>query len=262
MDTQDIINAYTIKKQSISEISRLSGLSTYKVKKALTDNNIPIRSRKEQNALTNKARAKQVNHDYFNIIDTCQKAWLLGFLAADGWVEKERNRINIELSIVDKEILEKIKSELSIESEIMERETNNGFTVCRLSWTSQQQKEQLAKYGIINRKTYKEMHLPIFENSDLIYAFILGFFDGDGSISVSADQYLRFRLCAHRPELLEDIKNFFKAGNISQDNRGLYEFTISTKQAVPIFNKLYSLDCFSLQRKHDKFLEYNKSKRV
>ena len=262
MNTQDIIYAYVIELKSIAEISRISDLSTYKVKKILIDNSIPIRSRKEQNALTNKARAKHVNHEYFDNIDSCQKAWLLGFLASDGWIEKERNRINIELSIVDKEILEKIKNELNIESEILVHETGNGFTVCRLSWTSQQQKEQLVKFGIVHRKTYEEMHLPKFNNPDLIYAFILGFFDGDGSISISADDYIRFRLVAHRPELLEDIKEFLKVGNISKDNRGLYEFAVSTTNAVPLFNKLYSLDCFSLQRKHNKFLEYNKSTRV
>ncbi len=261
MDTQEIINLYIKEKLSITEISRRTELSTYKIKKILTENDIQIRSRKEQNALTNKTRANEVNHNYFDNIDTCQKAWLLGFLAADGWIEKERNRINIELSSVDKEILEKIKQEVNIKNNFLERETNKGFSICRLSWSSKNQKTKLAKYNIVNRKTYKEIHLPIFDNLDLTYAFILGYFDGDGSISINGN-YIRFRICAHREELLKDIQNFLNCGNISQDNRGLYEYSISTQEALPMFEKMYSLDCFSLKRKKDKFLEYKKSTRV
>ena len=261
MNAQEIINLYIVDKESIAEISRQTKLSTYKVKKILTENNITIRSRKEQNILTNKARTNQVNHNYFSNIDSTQKAWLLGFLMADGWVEKNRNRINIELSSVDKEILEKIQKELNIKKGFLERETNKGFSVCRLTWTSEKHKTQLAKYGIINRKTYAENHLPIFDNQDLTYAFILGYFDGDGSISIN-DKYIRFRICAHRDELLKDIQSFLQCGNISKDKNGLYEYAVSTQQAAPIFEKLYSLKCFSLERKRNKFLEYKKSTRA
>ena len=202
------------------------------------------------------------DENFFETIDTEEKAYIAGFIAADGWVEKDRNRINIELSAVDKEILEKIKKELEIENPIIERETGNGFSVVRLNWSSGPQKEALSKFGIVNRKTYKEMHLPLFEDKNLTYAFILGFFDGDGTISIDKD-YCRFRLCAHRSELLEDIKNFLNVpSSLNQDNRGLWEFSISTIYSIPLFKKLYSLDSIYLERKHNKFLEYNKSKRV
>ena len=261
MNIQDFIKQYN-DGASMAELSRKFNLSAYKVKKILENNNVHIRNRKEQNQISNAKRAYSVNHKYFNNIETVNQAWILGFLAADGWVEEKRNRINIELSAVDKEILEKIKKEMNIENPIIERETNKGFSIVKLSWTSGIQKDKLNNFGIVNNKTYKKMKLPLFKNKDLTYAFILGFFDGDGSISIK-DDYCRFRLCAHRPELLQDIYNFLNVkGSLSQDNRGLWELSISTTYAVPLFKKLYSLNSLHLQRKYNKFLEYNTSKRV
>ena len=261
MNINELILQYT-NGASMAQLSRIFNITPYRVKKILESNNVQIRTKAQQNQISNAARAKSVNHTYFNDIKTPTQAWILGFIAADGWVEKDRNRINIELSVVDKEILEKIKKELEIENPIIERETGNGFSVVRLNWSSGPQKEALSKFGIVNRKTYKEMHLPLFEDKNLTYAFILGFFDGDGTISIDKD-YCRFRLCAHRSELLEDIKNFLNVpSSLNQDNRGLWEFSISTIYSVPLFKKLYSLDSIYLERKHNKFLEYNKSKRV
>lgn len=260
MDINDYIKKYK-EGASIAQLAREYNISAYKAKKILIDNNVILRTRAEQNRISNAARVKGVNHQYFDDINTPTKAWLLGFLAADGWIEKDRNRINIELSSVDKEILEKIKKELEIENEIMERMTGNGFSVVRLSWTSGPQKIALEKYGIVNRKTYKEMVLPDL-SSELKYAFILGFFDGDGSISID-NNYCRFRLCAHRPELLQSIKDFLNIScSLNQDNRGLWELSISTQYSIPLFEKMYGLNSLHLARKYNKFLEYNKSKRV
>lgn len=261
MDIQELINKYEL-GASMAQLSREYNITAYRVKKILEESNIYIRTRAEQNKISNAQRAKSVNNEYFSNITTVNQAWLLGFLAADGWVEEERNRINLELSFVDKEILEKIKKEVQIENSILERETNKGFSIVRLSWTSGVQKNKLAHYGIVPNKTYKEMHLPMFENQNLIYAFILGYFDGDGSISINED-YCRFRICAHRPELLQDIYNFLgKHGSLNQNARGLWELSISTTYSVPLFQKLYSLNSLHLARKYNKFLEYNTSKRV
>lgn len=261
MDIQGIIDEYLL-GSSMAQLSRKYNINSYRVKKILEENNIQIRNRAAQNKISNSNRAKSVDNNYFSNIDTVNKAWLLGFLAADGWIEKNRNRINLELSSVDKEILEKIKEELKIENGIFERETNNGFSIVRLSWTSGIQKDNLSKYGIVPNKTYKEMHLPLFKNEDLTYAFILGYFDGDGSISIN-DNYCRFRICAHRPELLQDIYNFLgKKGSLNKDNRDLWELSISTSYSVPLFEKLYSLNSLHLARKYNKFLEYNTPKRV
>ena len=95
---------------SIAEISRRRKLNKYFVKDLLVENGVSIRSRKEQNFLTNTARKKKVNDNYFSSIDTYNKAWLLGYLASDGSIAGRNNGIKIGIAESDKEILEKIKA--------------------------------------------------------------------------------------------------------------------------------------------------------
>lgn len=151
---------------SIAEISRQRKLNKYFVKDILVNNGVSIRSRKEQNFLTNTAGKKKVNDNYFSFIDTYNKAWLLGYLASDGSVAGKNNRIKIGIAESDKEILEKIKAEVNIERKIKSTKTSNGFLTAELEWSSYQQKQDLAKYGIVNNKTYLPLHLPDFENDD------------------------------------------------------------------------------------------------
>lgn len=259
----EIIKSYTENYDSLTELGKKYNCTAYSIKNILLSNNIQIRTRQEQTKYTNIKRAKyKNNHNYFSSIDSCNKAWLLGFLASDGSVNKRENAIKISLSAVDGEILEKIKKEIQTESPVKYRETNNGFHVVSLEWTSAQQKSDLAKYGIIPNKTYKENHLPSFDNDDYTLAYILGYFDGDGSISVSREGYLRFRLCSYIRTLLEEIAEFlnkkYKATYSinAASTRQMHELSISTEYAKKIFNDMYNLNCLHLNRKYQKYLEY------
>ena len=63
-------------------------------------------------------RKFKVNEDFFEQIDTPEKAWLLGFIAADGNVNPSNNTLIIVLASEDEEILVKIKSLLDSEHRI------------------------------------------------------------------------------------------------------------------------------------------------
>ena len=122
--------------------------------------------------------------------------------------------------------------------------------------------EQGVIYKIVNNKTYLPMYVPNFSTKEETLAFILGYYDGDGSISISKDnQYLRFRICAHRDEILKSIaqklKNLYNIDfSLSCDKRGLYELSISTHYSKQIFEDMYNLNSLRLNRKYQKFLEY------
>lgn len=261
MTTQEIINEY-INGCSLNQLSKITNKNIFDIKSILLANNIHIRSRGEQTRLTNMNRSYACDSFYFDVIGPNQ-AWIMGFLAADGSISKDRNTIKICINSIDREILEKIQAEIKISRPIEDGKTNNGFYISKLSWSNLHHKEVLANYGIIPNKTYFSMNVPNWDDINLQLAFILGYFDGDGTLSISQDnKYIRFRICAHRKEILESIVNVLikKYPNLcyslSQDKRQLYDLSISTKYAIPLLKDLYNLPCIHLDRKYKKFLEY------
>ena len=256
MDIQIYIKKYE-NGDSIASLARQYNITPYKAKKVLVDNNVQIRTRAQQNVISNQQRAKSVNHEYFSNITTLNQAWLLGFLMADGYVDANDNGIGLELSAVDKEILEKIKQEIQSEREIKTYTTNKGFEIVKLYWSSGKQKKDLKKYGIVNRKTYKENHLPLFNNDNLTNAFILGFFDGDGYLHINNNQ-ATMNICAHRKELLQDIANYIQnkyggSYSLTQDSRELWNYNLSTTVLIKYFDDIYSKATLFLNRKKEKY---------
>lgn len=259
MDIQEYINKYK-NGDSIASLSRQYNITPYKAKKILVDNNIQLRTRAQQNAITNQKRGKSVNHEYFSKIETLNQAWLLGFLMADGYIAANDNGIGLELSSIDREILERIRDEIQSERDIKTYTTNKGFEIIKLYWSSGKQKDDLKKYGIVNRKTYKENHLPNFQNDDLTNAFILGYFDGDGSLHVR-DKQAVMNICAHRKELLQDIANYIQkkyggSYSLTQDTRQLWNYNLSTTILIKYFDDIYSKSSLFLKRKKEKYYNW------
>jgi intein/homing endonuclease len=267
MDIQDMIQLYNEGK-SLSFIANKYNMCGAKIKKILIDNGIKIRTRAEQNKITNQERGKKVNHTYFDNIDTYQKAWLLGFLAADGSVASDRNRIKIGLSSVDREILEKIQKELNSEREILDYETNQGFQISELSWSSENHKHKLVKYDIVPNKTYKGIRIPQFENDDFKLAYILGYYDGDGCFKNDGTT-CRFEICSYDKTILEDFAkiinqkiNSHKEVYKDSSRENYYTLTYSTKDVIQILDSMYQImnktNSFYLQRKYNKYIEWKK----
>lgn len=267
MDIQKIILLY---KQgwSLSALSREYLLSTYKIRKILIENNVKIRSRVQQNFLSNQQRSYSVQENYFNDIDTQTKSWILGFLMADGSISKDRNKIKIALSTQDREILEKIRQEIKIERKILDTETNKGFAISELSWSNSHHKKQLIQYGIVPNKTYKQNHIPNI-STELYYGFILGYYDGDGCFKNDGNT-CRFEICSYDPTILQEIANFInntykvnKKVYKDKSRNNYYTITYSTKVAIAFLEDAYSKCSFYLLRKYQKFLEWkNQNKRI
>lgn len=130
----------------------------------------------------------EVNHQFFDEINTEEKAYILGFMYADG-TNQERidseNYISFTQLEQDKDILEKIN--ICMESNYPLYETiqeSNGKLKYKLSICSQQLSDTVNILGATPRKslTLKFPNKNIFKSEDLIRHFIRGYFDGDGCI--------------------------------------------------------------------------------
>lgn len=130
------------------------------------------------------------NKDYFEVIDTEDKAYWLGFLYTDGYVTT-KYRWGVELSIVDYDHLVKLnqclESNITIRTRTRKEKEYKGYKIeetssCSLDFKNKKMYEDLVKNGVVPNKTAilqfpKEDILP----KHLRPHFIRGLFDGDGT---------------------------------------------------------------------------------
>lgn len=142
---------------------------------------------KKHNARVNKHNNKiSKNKDYFKKIDSHTKAYILGFIAADGCLYK--NSLTFVIHPKDNEVLELIKKEISPSSKIEYRDVLNkrlGKKVpsSRLRIHSKEIIFDLKKLGLKYRKSstlnYEDLKIP----NEYFNSFLRGYVDGDGHLS-------------------------------------------------------------------------------
>jgi len=177
------------------------------------------------------------NDDYFDIIDTENKAYILGFILADGSVIIEKDgskRICFSNSIDDLEIIEKIRNEISPDSKIIRRNDQRGAKFRKEQVNLRINSIKLVdtlinEYKIKPRKTYDSLFEFDFNKipHSLIRHFIRGYFDGDGSVS--------FYLIKRKNSKLEYVDSFFF--NFSFIMNSL----LFTEQIAHIFEKEFNI---------------------
>ena len=98
--------------------------------------------------MSQQQRKYNLNENFFERIDTEQKAYWLGFIVADGCVlqlKKSTSSLQITLNIKDKKHLEKFKKDIKAESPI--KETNYKWQEARIVLSSIRMCQDLSKYG-------------------------------------------------------------------------------------------------------------------
>lgn len=187
---QDLIEKYEsgITVENLEKI-----FHTRKVSKILKDNGVII---KKGGSRPNSGpkRKYTFNEDYFEQIDSKDKAYFLGFIYADGYVFNRRDRKlgqNL-LSICQQEPepLEKFKKYIECDKPLQKFEVQNKKSVStayKIDIISDKVFSDLSKYGVFERKSLV-LTFPENLEENLIPHFIRGFFDGDGTVCVSSDK--------------------------------------------------------------------------
>lgn len=202
------------------------------------------------------------NRNFFEIIDNEEKAYWLGFIAADGNIRKDFLKLRIELNIKDKEHLEKFRSSIKGDMPIREwiREKNRS---CYIEINSKKICQDLFKYGITPNKS---LTLEIlFEKIpfELQHHLIRGYFDGDGSLNMyekEGYEYWEISFIGTK-HFLNYIMNFFnKKHKISTcGNNFRFNFKKGTdiKDILDILFKNYTITLNRKEEKYNKFLALN-----
>lgn len=170
--------------KQIPELSNMRATVIYGILKRLDINpNRAIIITEEQKR---NRRKFQVNDNYFESIDSEEKAYWLGFIYADGFVVSDSNKFGVSLSNIDKSHLEKLKTAIKFTGEVKDYVETAGYAVgslySRLLVTSSKIKQDLIKHGVVPNKT-DIVKFPTMLPIELIPHFIRGYFDGDGCIT-------------------------------------------------------------------------------
>lgn len=209
------------------------------------------------------------NSDFFEVIDTPQKAYWLGFLYADGYIST-KNEIRINLKKEDEEHLRKFLRAIQATNHTIKysikKDGNKIYEQAYCSIRDTKMVRDLADKGCINKKSLV-LSFPTTDKLPIsLYShFIRGYFDGDGSINWT--QCGRAKTPNYRisfvgtKDILIHIRDILRKNNLSLENKGNY-YCLSicgNKQLERILAYLYkdSMNEIELNRKriiYDNFL--------
>lgn len=163
------------------------------------------------------------NHDFFENIDSEIKSYLLGFFAADGHLEYNRDSFCLKIGVKpnDAHILMLFNKYLcNNKANILY--CNN--KIATLSIGSKKLGEDLIKLEFDNNKTLSFNKLPNLPENQMRH-FLRGFFDGDGSISLNRRTHKKrlngynriFSMVSVSKNLLNEVGNLLPITNFKID---------------------------------------------
>ena len=187
------------------------GYSTRELGKFYKKDNTTIKSIvNNYTKLRSNSESRFIKNDYFENIDNKTKAYILGFIVADGNIctKKDGSKmLSIEQLSNEDVLLQNILNEIKLNGKL--HKTGNEST-SKISVSSNVLCDNLNKLGIYDNKALNVRIDHIIQNLDkeLIASFIRGIFDGDGHISINEEELSKSRLVFTGNEyVLSSIKN-------------------------------------------------------
>lgn len=269
------VEDYKTGKFSLRTLAKRYGISHQGIKGVLQRRGVTI-------DVDRTCRIYTIDHNYFNKIDSEEKAYILGFLYADGYNYEKRGKVSISLQERDKFILERMniafQSNSPIEFIDFSIKRPNSQNQYRITVNSRIFSIDLAKLGCFQCKSLT-LKFPTEEQvpKHLLRHFIRGSFDGDGGIMI----YLKHKkktiypvytvslvstndFCLDAQKFIkEDIganSQIYEIPRFKGSNHPTRVLQMGGNQQVYKFLQwLYSDSTIFLSRKMDKFLEIEKA---
>ena len=214
-----------------------------------------------------------LNDDYFQEIDTPAKAYILGFIYADGYVGNDKMN-NLVIAVNDYEVVSFIKDELEFTGKIKITKPGgfpgscSGYAI-RIS--SAKLTSDLREIGLYDNKSKTLYSLPEIDSS-LFSHFVRGYFDGDGYVSSGITHinkgnkiyeypYITAGILGTKHFLVSMINKINEIEDVKlcihlQDTKTPEIKTVNfySKSNIRLFyNYIYNESCFHLKRKKEIF---------
>jgi transposase-like protein len=254
---KQLINYYIMQKLSADKIANLMCINRKTVYATLKKNNIKART------IAQAAMKYSCNENFFELIDTEEKAYWLGALYADGNVSQNKTGSGkIFLSSKDYKWIERfMRSIESTNKPTREFHKKYQKEIWKAQITSTKMFNDLVRLGCIPRKsmiiTFPE--LP----SNLISHFIRGYFDGDGTVGIYQNlkkhnwKILKSGICSGSELFLRELVTYLPTKNKNVVfNKSLYVIQLSLKDSILLHDYMYKNANVFLIRKAVIFTTY------
>jgi hypothetical protein len=257
----DIVKFYN-DGYSTRTLGKLNGVSQSTISRWLKNHNILVRSPYDF-SITSTSNRKTYNFNKnFFLENSDELAYMMGFILADGnlYYSKKHNyaRLSINVHKKDSLILEYFKK-ISLYTKNI---TTNNKSQNRLFYTDPIFKStDFSKWGLVPNKTYFPSKLDVDFN--YLKPFIIGYIDGDGSITCKNGQY-KFNIVGNKYTIDQIITyiqcldcNFNFEWHWENPPNKVWKRAILTKkeQLLHLISILEPWKYFYLPRKWDKAVE-------
>jgi hypothetical protein len=252
IDCENICKDYKL-GMNYNQLSKKYNICTWSIGNTLIKNGVESRIRKHK-----------CNENYFEKIDTKERAYWLGLLFADGYVRKRKQcngkhkqggTMGISLKNGDEYLLKKLIVDLESTYELT-KQIKGDFLSYKLEVNSSKMVDDLINLGCVPNKSL--ILTPPNLKNKFVSHFIRGYFDGDGSIGKYGGR-LKFSLLGTN-ELLVWVLNFFKNKGMKTTpkigkKKNIHSIQVNSKLDIELIeNILYnSSSDYYLKRKKNKF---------
>lgn len=253
-----IVNYYKNNLVSIRKMAKDLDISPDEIRYFLNKNNI---HKKQSPGDFDEYRKHHVNKEYFDVINTEDKAYFLGLIYADGYVPDWGFAITLKEE--DKYILETLCKYIGFDLTCIkqiktkERESFKARTYYRLTISSVQIAKKLHEYGAIEKKSLV-LQPPKNIPEKMLKHFVRGFIDGNGSIIFDVNTK-SFRVqIASTLSMTEWLRDFFGGAQKIKKGKNVFYYCVGgTRKSYELLSKIYenSSEDLRLKRKYQKFLE-------
>lgn len=246
---------------SLAKIARKMKTDDKKLRKILVDAGFEIGG--------SFLRRTELTINYFEKIDTPEKAYWLGYIAADGCVHRHGWKVSIISK--DADILPKFQKAIGATSpvryrEIFDKRTNKTYSSHSIQICSKQFADFVRSQGIDGDKS-SNFKFPTHLDKNLWVHFIRGMFDGDGGLMIRFDAkntlYKTTKInivstldgAIFLRDFTKNELGFTVQKLRSVPEQGIHYFEM-TKDSIKFLEWIYSCskDHMRLNRKYEKYL--------